>query len=246
VSASELFDALLRLFNDLIAAVIPGLLLMLGLALLHTESTVTSITQRLPSAEWGAGIVLAVSYASGHLLLSLASFVEARWKSIRQYLTAKRIPAISLARAETKSSVAYFARHVELQIRAQRTLRNHSSEDPADPLPFNEMRNIAMTVSPEGAALGYRFISISLLCTGVATALCVVVADSVVGMCFYPSSLAISTFKELATLIGIVLAAAALLFVRASEFRRRALETPFSVALAQVLFPRRENEERKK
>ena len=216
---------------------------MLGLATIHTEQAVSVITHRFPASDWVVAIVVAVSYAAGHLLLSLATLTLAVWKLISRSRAWQRLKGLTRSQPSARENISQelFQRYVELQIGAQKFLRSSGNSPlPAVSVPFNELRNIAMTLSTEAAALGYRFMSISLFCLGVGTALCVIVVDSVICRWVYPASLVVSDAIELIAQSIVILFFAYLLFRRAAEFRRRALDTPFSVALTHLLFDKRE------
>ncbi len=234
MKVNELLEAFLKLFNDLIGAVIPGLVLILGLAIIHTEHGVSMISHRLPSSDWGAAIVVTVSYAAGHVLISLASLGETAWNWLKEQ---RKTPQ------KTSNNFSYdlFKRYIELQIRAQRFLRDSGTPSLAtENVPFNELRNIAMTMSAEAAALGYRFMSISLFCNGVGTALCVIVLDALLCGWILPNSIVVNDVTGLIAQSVVLLFVAFLLFRRAYSFRRRALDTPFSIALTQLLFAKQE------
>jgi succinate dehydrogenase hydrophobic anchor subunit len=186
MKVSEFLEVVLRLFNDLIGAVVPGFLLMTGLVFLHTESFVDAVTARLPSSDWAVVLVVATSYASGHLLLAMASIFADGFKKLEEEKLFEGIVNYvrKLVKLEASSSEMAAEQHVrklvEAQIRSSYE-KNGGEGNSFSPLTFNELRNIAMTLRPEASALGYRFMSISLFCTGLGTAFCVVSLDAVVG-----------------------------------------------------------------
>lgn len=102
---------------------------------------------------------------------------------------------------------------------------------------FHDIRSFAMTLSTEASAVARRFMFISLLCSGVGAALFVLASDFLISSLFWPGLLAKYEYAPPMLLqVGLMMAAATLCFIRGSDFQRRALSTPFSIALATLLF----------
>ena len=91
---------------------------------------------------------------------------------------------------------------------------------------FHDIRSLAMSTSPEAAELGRRFMFIALFCfaSGVAILILTVSYTLIEG-----------TLERLFFLIIWLL-----FYMRGLDFEYRALNTPFSVALAQLLLSSKE------
>lgn len=233
-------DALARFFNDLIGSVVPGGLLLTGLLLAHTDQVSQAITTRIPTLEWGAALFLAISYVLGHFLLATAAWIQSGGRKF-----ASRIPVCAGQRKggvlapDESSAVKTFRQLVGNKYqRGAHSSRARGADVASPPLAFNELRNIAMTVAPVGATLGYRFMSISLLCMGCGTALCMIALETVVVHFISPQALVLSDRPSVVIQALLLCMVALPLFLRTAEFRKRALETPFPVAIAELYFPK--------
>lgn len=216
-------EALATFFNDLIGALVPGTVLAVGLAMMHLGP---SKLQNIPNGDAESGVELVIVgllFALGHALLAVHEH------GLRHFLQkAKVVPAFNYINAAQRESYKCFLGLVEKQQNSGVSHHNWS---------FNDLRNVALSVSSEAASLGRRFMFISLLCNGVGTALAIICLDHFVCRIFspdvlYPYEYAAHWSVQLALFIGVIWA----LFKQGNAFFSRAMTTPFSIAVADLKF----------
>jgi hypothetical protein len=204
----DLIKSVREYFNDFVGAVIPGAVLCAGLTLQWAQIVRDDAFSRY-WGEWSWLPGLAVIFAAGHTLLSLHAFF---------------ISSISRDRARhkvvAKASTAEY----------QRFLGTRSPGITWAITDFNAARNFAMSVSPEAAEIGRRFMFLSLFCYGTATSFAVLCCSALVS-----PTLGYGTWNALRVTIALILAGSALLLDnRGLKFEVQALGTPLAIACAEL------------
>jgi hypothetical protein len=226
VKVDDAVETITRFFNDLIGAWVPGLVLAIGLVIMHLGPDYIKLLAKLSD---GAGVAMAMAgllFALGHLLLAVN---EAAMKPLLKFV--KIISDFDESKARARQSYKLFNKLVdELQGAGQAVWQ------------FHDLRSVALSISDEAASLGRRFMFISLLCSGVGTALVLIGVDYLICLSFLPELLygyeRVAPWGVQAILL---FSAAVFLFKQANVFYARAMSTPFSVAFAEVKFKRGPN-----
>lgn len=226
----ETVDTISLFFNDLIGSIIPGAVLAAGLSILHVGlARWGDITKLLESTTLMLAI-LGLMFAVSHTLMAVFEF------AIRPLLRrCKIVDIFDEVKAKKLQSYLVFAEIVnKLKI----------SEDVKLDLDwtYKDLRNVALSVSLEGASLGRRFMFISHLCNGVGAALVIILVDFLTCLVFnpkllvsYPVAMSPTSQSLLFCFVSIVL------FKRGMVFHRRAMTTPFSIAVAELKLKREKN-----
>lgn len=223
VKADDAVETITKFFNDLIGAWVPGLILAIGLVVMHLGPCYLKSFARFSDSAGVALTAAGVLFALGHLLLAVN---EIAVKPLLNYL--KIIGAFDEANSRLRQSYKLFGELV-------------SSQQGGDPSvwQFHDLRNVALSISDEAALLGRRFMFVSLLCSGVGTGLLLIGIDFLVCLIFIPELLykydRVAPWGLQAILI---FGSAAFLFKQADMFYARAMNTPFSVAFAELKFKR--------
>lgn len=227
MKVEEAIDTIAAFFNDLIGAWVPGVVLALGLALTHLGPT-----QLLSIFELGdttsAGLTFAaVLFALGQALLALHE--QALKKLLSKVGFAKPFDEPG---AMNRQSFEWFA---EL-VKAQQTGPGAKDWD------YNDLRSVALSVCAEAASVGRRFMFVSLLCSGVGTALAIVAFDFAACSLLSPKLLfaydhAAPWPVQSLLLLGLALA----LFKHGEVFYSRAMTTPFPIAVATLKLTKEDN-----
>ncbi len=218
----EALQAIQLFFNDLIGAVIPGLVLGVGLVFIHKGWPNGSEIKTFTESGFLIVVILALAFAAGHGLLAIYNEIL---KIIKYEPKTKQF--------ESRRPYLHFKNLIEVR------LGSHSAQKEGGEKAewyYNDLRNVALSISPEGASLGRRFMFISLLCDGVGMALLLLAFDYLVcSLCIpmaivnYPNAL-ITIFQVLGlVIIGIFY------FRRGRTFYDRAMFLPFSIALTALL-----------
>lgn len=219
-------DALGKFFNDLIGALVPGAVLASGLLILHAgPGNIQELSKVIEGT--AAGLMLAgLLFALGHAILAVHEH------TLKSLLTRIRlIRGFNTGEAEKRGSYLWFAQLVET------TKRKDEPSTETLAWSYNDLRNVALSVSSEAASLGRRFMFISLLCNGVGTSLVIMGFDLFACHIFaanllYPYQEAALWWVQMALLFFVAI----LLFRRADLFYERAMATPFSIAVAELRF----------
>ena len=216
MTASGFFTTLLRFFYDSIGLVVPGFVFLIGLGLMHIR-TGEDWPQIATSLSANMGVVLIViSYAVGHVLLSLYSPIR---PVIRKLFSGK-------SKIEF-TSIAYRTFHQLANRRLKESVSN------TDELADEGLRSLAMSVLPEAAEQGRRFMFLSLLCAALGIGLFLLMLSSFLGN---PHEIARSW--EARASLSVV---AAFLFWQGIQFEKTAMDVPFAVALSAVIFSAHSN-----
>lgn len=226
MKVDDAVETITKFFNDLIGAWVPGLVLATGLVVMHWGP---EYIKSLVKFSEGAGAALTMAgllFALGHLLLAVN---EIAVKPLLGYF--RIIGAFDEAKARGRQSYKLFSELV-----SSRQGGDQSAWQ------FHDLRSVALSVSDDAALLGRRFMFISLLCSGVGTALLLIVIDYLVCLFVFPELLygydrAAPWWVQAVLLFG----ATAFLFKQADAFYSRAMNTPFSIAVAELKFKRDSN-----
>ncbi|GAB3740077.1 hypothetical protein GCM10028794_24390 [Silanimonas algicola] len=220
-------DTVAKFFNDLIGAWVPGTALTVGLVLMHLGPGQLRSLFELGDTISATLTLAGVLFAIGHTLLALH---EQILKEPLSKLGLTR--SFNEAGAKMLQSCVWFGELVKA--------RQTGAE--ARDWEYKDLRSVALSVSTEAASLGRRFTFISLLCYGVGTALAILALDLVACSLFFPQLL--FAYDEAApwSIQAILLLLVALaLFRQGDAFHSRAMKTPFSVAVAELIFKRDAN-----
>lgn len=219
VQVDNAIDAISKFFNELISTCVPGLVLVVSLIVMHLGPIHLLSLAKL---EGGVGlglIVVGLLFALGHMLLAVNQ------KVVKPVLTRfKVLKEFDEEVAKNRKSYQWF---VEIISNGQDTVRTVWD--------FHDLRSVALSVSVEAALIGRRFMFISLLCSGVGTAL-VIVGIDYLACIFLTPKLIYSYTYALPNCIQSVLifGTAFLLFKQSDDFFSRAMTTPFSIAVAEM------------
>ena len=226
MKVDDAVETITKFFNDLIGAWVPGLVLAIGLVIMHFGPDYINSLAKLSD---GAGVALSMAgllFALGHLLLAVN---EAAMKPLLKFV--KVISNFDETKARARQSYKLFGELVD-----ERQGGGQGGWQ------FHDLRSVALSVSDEAASLGRRFMFISLLCSGVGTALFLIGIDYLVCLSFLPELLygyeRVAPWGVQAILL---FSAAVFLFKQANVFYARAMNTPFSVAFAELKFRRGSN-----
>lgn len=226
LKADNAVEIIAKFFNDLISAWVPGSVLAIGLAVMHLGPDHLHSLSKLGE---GAGVSLTMTgllFALGHVLLAVN---ENALKPI--FNRTKILKAFNENEARGRQSYKWFAEIVEAQQGNGQTAWG-----------FHDLRGVALSASAEAASLGRRFMFISLLCSGVGTALMIIGIDYLICLYFAPKFIysyeqAAPWYAQAALLFGTAL----LLFKQGDGFYIRAMTTPFSVAVAEIKIKKNAN-----
>ncbi len=227
MKVEEAMDTIAKFFNDLIGAWVPGAVLAIGVALMHMGPLQVQAIFKLGDTTSAALTFAGVLFAIGHALLALHEQILKRLFS-----EVGLIKPFDEAEAKKRKSYEWFAELVKAQ------QAGAVSQDWG----YNDLRSVALSVSTEAAAVGRRFMFISLLCNGVGTALAILALDFSICSLLSPKLLfaydqAAPWFMQAILLLGMALA----LFKQGEVFHNRAMATPFSIAIAELKFKKDAN-----
>lgn len=260
MKAENLISGIERFFYDIVGSLIPGSFLLGGLWVLGVPSLVEAEGAHLPEGTLAWGIAVALAYVSGSLLVTLGSGTLApiascaariwnslwavtwrglyhtrrRWLSdldawiesvsglrisglfhIRRYPFKSELDRDILGRESVKRLAATTMPRLELEVKH-----------------LHELRNMAMTlISVEDRATVKRFMFLSMMSMGTATALPIILASA---YAINPQPLSghwqAVTVLSTITILG--------LLIHRFEFFRRALTVAYDMALAEIWFQR--------
>ncbi|MFZ6876239.1 hypothetical protein ACO0LF_29600 [Undibacterium sp. Di27W] len=226
----DTMESIARFFNDLIGSILPGVVLAVGLSIMHLgPSKIAEASKSLENATLTL-TVIGLMFAVGHILIAIFDLV------FQPVLRACRIlKGFDEVEAMERQSYRLFAELVNKFQSVDATKVNAEWD-------YKDLRSVALSVSAEGASLGRRFTFISLLCNGVGTALVIMLID-------FLSCLALNQnllFHHVIALNWVVqsvliLFASVALFKRGEDFYGKAMATPFSIAVAELKLKRENN-----
>jgi len=236
---SELIEALQRFFLDIIAYVIPGSTLLVGVALLLIPSSLAVILNAITGSSYYVLAFLAISYVIGQsietagnvVLEPVAAFLA---KATRLWIKTPSVFLSANAQSGKLASGPVFHAFVS---RVRSVLPNTISI-PDAPAEFNTWRNIAMTyASAEDNHTTYRFMFISILNLGMAMvcftlALLWTIVNRVSALRTLPMFAGARPWNPL--IAGSLVVAACLFTRRRYDFLGRSMQTPFSMAIPKI------------
>lgn len=237
-------ETIAHFFNDLIGTLIPGIVLVVGLLVIHFG--IPEEPQEI--LEYSDGffvfILLTLLFAIGHTVLGLHSVLRSLIRMLRKRILVKYpnlkkfLPEGLFKKHDEKQSYLLFEKILSGKIRDMFPGQTNAQESLA--WDFHDLRNLALSTTAESASLGRRFMFISLLCNGVATATLILLLDYVVCVTIAPH-LIIQYEYALPVVVQVILliSVAGLLFKRGEEFYSRAMSAPFPVALSEFINNRR-------
>ena len=225
----DALSTITHFFNDIIGAIVPGLVLFAGLMLLHNgiaqNAKIAALTSDTPSVL----LVVVLSFAAGHGLLGIHSAIIEPALKLLGWVKGDAV----INKVEEARSFKLFKKLVDAKLQRPAALPNHEAETKWG---FHDLRNVALSMSTEATSLGRRFMFIALLCNGMGTALILLAFDFLACSLWWRGALlSYSTappyWLQFVGLIGLGL----LCILRGDTFYRRAMSTPFSVATAELL-----------
>ena len=219
---SDTIKAIEQFFNDIVAQVIPGsILIMLSSFFLGYQLPDNSLTSL---------IFLGMSYLAGHIVLAVDESIRLLLSNTKSFLRESKNESED---AESKLKA------VDVFI----TLMGYKAQSiDVSKLSINDQRSLAMSVSKEAADIGRRFMFISLSCKSTEILLIFLVPIFVQ---FELSKIKAVYELDISVLCHtLVLQCVCMLLTiciiyplekRANAFKRRAENVPFSAAVAQLL-----------
>jgi hypothetical protein len=232
MKVDDAIETLTKFFNDLIGSLVPSVVLAFGLVIMHLgPSRFMDINKSVESTIF-ALFALGLMFAAGHIILALHEhFLRPVLQSI-QFTK-------EFDESAAKNRQSYKSFHDIIMARETRSTNPGQAAPKWD---YHDLRSVALSISPEGASVGRRFMFISLLCNGVGTAFVIMVLDF--SSCFFFAPKLLYPYTEAASWwvqIILMLAFSAALFKQGGNFHARAMSTPFSIAIAELLLKRDPN-----
>lgn len=209
MKATDILTALIHFFNDLIAHIIPGMIAGISAAFLFDQFDSDGF-QRI---HWS--IHIATYYVIGHLLLAIHSKVH--------FLIPLGFNKFDSNLVSSSTIIKEF----------KKIIPNKGNKLDIESLAFHDLRSIAMSIDREACDLGRRFMFISLFCKGMAASM-LVNSFLLLYIVIIDFTCSIETVCQSIYLLLAVLAAYTF-NTRSAEFERRALISPFSVAICKLL-----------
>lgn len=227
LKVDDAVDTIAKFFNDLISSCVPGMVLVIGLVVTHLGPTYLMSLAKFGDGVGVGLIIIGLLFAIGHVLLAVNQ------KALKPLLNLIRVlRTFDEDHAKKRQSFKWFAEIVDSEQGSNSTAWS-----------FNDLRGVALSVSTEAALLGRRFMFISLLCSGVGTALVIIGIDYLMCLLFAPNFIysyehAMPWYVQAVLLFGTAL----LIFKQGDDFYSRAMTTPFSVAVAEIRIKKKSNE----
>lgn len=226
----DTLDAFEKHFNEIVGSLIPGGTLLFGL---REFGYINNISD-LGTIESGV-IVLVASFVLSHLVGQLSDLFthyffnkyDSRFNGLWKRLRQKTLSQGNDKKKRSSPGQVWF-RNITKELQAEHLQAASGYDD----LSESNLRSLAMSLSPKAEMLGRRFRFIELFCRYVATTLGLLSIALVnawfIGM--FCATLASAISGALVLLVS-----GALLFDRGLAFRRRADQTPFICASAEIL-----------
>lgn len=207
----EALEILIHFFNEIIAHVLPGAILIVSASYIFDKNDLIKNT----SLHWA--LIIGVSFLAGHAILSLNRWIE------RTVFRAESFKISNELKVEFKKYFSEFSK-----------LKNSEGSNIEISDNMNDMfyRNMAMSISPDAGELGRRFMFISLFCKGAGTSVGIIAILIVIKI-----NATQTPYSYFYQFIGLS-AAAFIIYImekRAAEFFRMAMEAPFSVAIVDMI-----------
>lgn len=223
MKAEDWVQTIERFSLDILGTIVPGAVFLLpALMLLPADTFPASIPMLPPTGSFGWCVLITLAYVLGHVLTSVGNNIvvpiapwvsRGRWRIRDEEHLARKIRG-------TRNFVA-FAQHVAL------TTPSFDLEK-SDVAALSQLRNIAMsTIGAADRQTVYKFMFISLLNLGVASAVCLLFAGSIVTTWFTSWRVGIAG--------SVSLLVVPFLIERRFSFYARSMEVPFSMAIGQLI-----------
>jgi hypothetical protein len=230
MKVDDAVETITHFFNDLIGSIVPGVVLAVGLSIMHLgPAKIAEASKSLENTTLTLTVV-GLMFAAGHVLMAIFEF------ALQPLLRACRIvEGFDEVAAKKRQSYKLFAEVVN-------KMGNVDVAQASSEWAYKDLRSIALSVSAEGASLGRRFMFISLLCNGVGAALVIMLADflscqALNQKLLFPHVMAMNWVVQSL----LILLASMALFKRGEIFYGRAMATPFSIAVAELKLKRENN-----
>lgn len=234
----DALQTILHFFNDIIGAVIPGIVFASGIILMHTGIPSNSDIKNCTSNGALIVLVLALSFAVGHGLLAVFNDI---FECILKYCRLLKGKEHFRQYDESNQSYVLFQKLITNKIDQHTLLKLNDNNTK---LSFIDLRNIALTVSKDAGDIGRRFMFINLFCNGIGTATLLIAIEFAACEIFWPNALVQYPNSPPTVLQLSMLALFGILcFRRGEEFYKRAMNTPFSIAVAELLMKDAKNEQ---
>lgn len=257
MKSEDVLSKLAYFFNDFVGAVIPGLILTLLFWALHPGLWHYMKLGVAPDSALAILAITGACFAAGHGLLGLYyEAMEPALKKIRWFSHIKGKKTYLVR--DTSTIFAELEKKPTFQLTKELVLNKFEGTltkikiDIAS-YPVSEIRNLAMTLSEEGAMLGRRFMFIALLGQGAGAAFLVVAVETTlvwVTCALIPglqsTLIAYPVWWGYVVQLVALVVVAVVFFRRADGFYSRALETPLLVAPVEILLKKESDESSKK
>jgi len=209
MNMNESLSTIFQYFNDFIAHVLPGALLLVSLAASIDFYRNTEILTIIQNFQWP--YILGVSFVLGHIVLSLKLplIIKEQQPQLESDLLKNKVVQdfgdLYRSTFSSKSNIAQYTIH--------------------------EQRNIAMSVSSSASDIGQRFMFISLFCLAVSRVLQII---SIFIFVLAACTQHIQTFTATLPISALILYFSHLLQQRKVEFHNRSMLTPFTIAIHNI------------
>lgn len=212
-------EIIFHFFNDLIGALLPGIVLFFCMVMMHFG--LGGVQKIVLFTDKGESMLVFIG-----LLFALGHTVLAFYQSIIKRVLSFHFKEVDKDGAQQKQPYILF-----LEIVKDKFPKDKISSE----YDFHDLRSIALSISSEAASLGRRFMFISLLCNGMATVFIILLFDFILCLIFYPGLLygynfTLHWFLQIIILLIISYS----LFKQGSSFYNRSMMVPFSVAIAEI------------
>jgi hypothetical protein len=228
MNAGEFLESLKEFFLDAIGTVIPGLVALIGTALV-----VPSLRVSLQSGFLNPWLTVVWSYVIGNGILGVAGPIQKALGWLGDRVGSKRFRSHRKMESCIQSSDSY---HNFRKLVGSPIKKGDSKDE------FHSWRNEAMTIASEEKHTVYRFTFISLFHTGIATSLLLTPVLWVILLLLESIVTLPVDVLNLSTGTGLAISACAFaasipFWSRSFEFRARSLRVPFSMASAFLRAP---------
>jgi hypothetical protein len=236
MSLSQLFEAIDRFFLDIIGTIIPGAAVICGLWIVFEVPDSASSVSLLPPTELFDWVLFIVgSYVAGHAVISVGEKLvlkifdnsATRWAAHALGLKPTVFEEQLLESIEESADY----RAVVDQARERYRLSDLSGSGAAT---VYSWRNIALSIAQDNSYLAWRFMFISQLNLGMATAALILVGLWILSL-VPRSPLEVSVSAGLKPWVFTVLVVVSVLFLeRRHRFYEYSMRVPFSMAVVQL------------
>jgi hypothetical protein len=233
---SDFFDAFNKFFLDIIGTIVPGLIAIIGCNIVLSTSVTLYAGISTPPKDSASWIVwIFASYLTGYLVSSIGErilmpIVEFIMKIIKYKHIQSKNEIEETIRSKMTYTIARERMAESYKFSSVRDIEDGKDEGEN----FRFWRNLAMGIIQKDNSLVYRFTVISLLNMGVATSL--IIVDTIWLVFWIAKYIKITDLNvvDLNILFVLLMFAATFFLERHCQFYRRAMETPFGVAIVEL------------